>query len=343
MTRSFFLGAVGAAAVALSALVQPSFAETARLPWLVGVNMAGAEFRAKVLPGRMGRDYAYPSEIDLNYFLNQGFKTIRFPFRWERLQRTLGGPFDAEEVAQLDRVVRHITGKGGYVILDPHNYARYNRQLIGSKEVPIAAFASFWADLAKRYSSNQRVIFGLMNEPFKIKADDWRRAVDAAVAAIRKTGARNLILAPGTAWTGAHSWLKPRNGISNAEAFRTLSDPGNNIAFDVHQYLDSDYSGRRDSCQGEETGEKALEGFTQWLRKNKHRALLGEFAGGDNPVCLKALDRMLKHVKANADVWIGWTYWAAGAWWGKYQFSVHPSPKGPRPQMQLLKKHVNPS
>jgi endoglucanase len=52
---------------------------------------------------------------------------------------------------------------------------------------------------------------------------------------------------------------------------------------------------------------------------------------------------MLKYVKANADVWMGWTYWAAGAWWGNYKFSVHPSPKGPRPQMQMLLKHVNPS
>jgi endoglucanase len=341
--RSFFLAAVGAAAVALSALVQPSLADTVRLPWLVGVNMAGAEFRAKVLPGQMGRDYKYPSELDLNYFLNQGFKTIRFPFRWERLQRTLGGPFDAEEAAQLDRVVRHVTGQGGYIILDPHNYARYNRQLIGSKEVPIAAFASFWAELAKRYSSNQRVIFGLMNEPFKIRAQDWRPAADAAIAAIRATGARNLILVPGTAWSGAHSWLKPRHGISNAEAFKTLSDPGNNIAFDIHQYLDEDYSGTKEVCRAEDTGEKALEGITRWLRNNKHRAFLGEFAGADNPVCLAALDRMLKYVKANADVWMGWTYWAAGAWWGNYKFSVHPSPKGPRPQMQLLLKHVNPS
>ncbi|MGE0652008.1 MAG: glycoside hydrolase family 5 protein [Alphaproteobacteria bacterium] len=343
MTRSLFLWAVGAAAVLLVGLTPPSNADTARLPWLIGVNMAGAEFRAKVLPGRMGRDYTYPSELDLNYFLNKGFNTIRFPFRWERLQRTLGGPFDAEEAVQLDKVVRHVTGQGGYIILDPHNYARYNRQMIGSKEVPIAAFASFWAELAKRYKSDPRVIFGLMNEPFKIRAQDWRPAADAAIVAIRATGAQNLILVPGTAWSGAHSWLKPRHGISNAEAFKTLSDPGNNIAFDIHQYLDEDYSGTKEACRGEDTGVKALEGLTRWLRTNKHRAFLGEFAGGDNPVCLVALDRMLKYVKANADVWMGWTYWSAGAWWGNYKFSVHPSPKGPRPQMQLLLKHVNPS
>lgn len=342
MIRSFFLWAV-AAAVLLLGVAPVSLAETARLPWLTGVNMAGAEFRAKALPGRMGRDYAYPSGLDMDYFLNKGFNTIRLPFRWERLQRTLGGPFDKEEAAQIDRVVRHITGRGGYVILDPHNYARYNRAVIGSKAVPVAAFASFWAELARRYGTNPRVIFGLMNEPFKIKAEDWRPAADAAITAIRKAGAPNLILVPGTAWTGAHSWFKRRDGISNAEAFRTLSDPGNNIAFDVHQYLDSDYSGRRDSCPTEDAGEKALAGLTRWLRANKHRAFLGEFAGGDNPVCLAALERMLRHLKANADVWLGWTYWAAGAWWGKYPFNVHPSPKGPRPQMQLLLKHVNPS
>jgi len=40
-------------------------------------------------------------------------------------------------------------------------------------------------------------------------------------------------------------------------------------------------------------------------------------------------------------VWIGWTYWAAGAWWGDYQFSVHPDPDSEHPQVEILTKYRN--
>jgi endoglucanase len=43
----------------------------------------------------------------------------------------------------------------------------------------------------------------------------------------------------------------------------------------------------------------------------------------------------------NRDVWIGWTYWAAGAWWPKDYFtSVQPLNGADRPQMNVLIKHV---
>lgn len=333
---------MGVTGLVLSSLAQPSVADTASRPWYAGVNLAGAEFKGKKIPGKVNKDYFYARKEHLDYFLNQGFNTIRLPFRWERLQPELGGDFDPKELSRIDKVVTHTTGKGGHLVLDPHNYAKYRRKPIGSKDVPIKAFASFWAQLADRYKTNKGVIFGLMNEPYKIRADHWRRAVEAAIAAIRATGARNLILVPGTAWTGAHSWLKRHNGISNAVAFRTLSDPANNIAFEVHQYFDSNYSGTHDACQNEAIGENSLKKFTKWLRDNNHRGFLGEFGATNNEVCLKALDRTLKYVGANADVWLGWTYWAAGAWWKKYRFNVHPSPKETRPQLKILKKHANP-
>jgi endoglucanase len=43
--------------------------------------------------------------------------------------------------------VNYATGAGAYVILDPHNYARYNGQLIGP-DVPVGVFTDFWARLA---------------------------------------------------------------------------------------------------------------------------------------------------------------------------------------------------
>lgn len=332
---------MGVAVVVITCQAPPSLADSTDRPWYVGVNMAGAEFGKRRFPGRINKDYVYPRRSDLDHFLDQGFNTFRLPFRWERLQSKLGGKFHPRELSRIDKVITHVTGRGAHLILDPHNYAKYFGKRIGSKEVPVAVFAAFWGRLANRYKDNPGVIFGLMNEPYKIRADRWRRAVEGAIRAIRATGARNLILVPGTSWTGAHSWLSRRRGISNAVAFRTLSDPAKNFAFEVHQYFDSNYSGRGRTCQNEEIGKKTLIKFTRWLRDNKHRAFLGEFGVADNAVCLEALDRMLRYVKANSDVWIGWTYWAAGRWWGDYRYSVHPSRGGrAKPQMKVLRRHI---
>jgi endoglucanase len=73
--------------------------------------------------------------------------------------------------------VNYITvTKGAYCILDPHNYMRYNDpsqqpatgSIIGDttdvKAATTAQFATFWATLARRFASNEKVIFGLMNE-----------------------------------------------------------------------------------------------------------------------------------------------------------------------------------
>jgi endoglucanase len=336
--RAYATGLLLLTAITLIFAVPSSPTAAAARLWLTGVNLAGAEFGGGRIPGKINRDYVYPRERDIDYFLDRGVNTFRLPFLWERLQLNLAWELEPKELAQLDRTVAYITDNGAHVLLDPHNYARYFGKDIGSKQVPVSAFASFWAELADHYKSNPRVIFGLMNEPHRIHAEEWRNAAEAAIDAIRATGAQNLILVPGTNWSGAHSWTNKRGTISNASAFQDLIDPADNIAFEVHQYFDDNYSGTSSECQNETIGRKTLEKFTQWLRVNKHRGFLGEFGAANNPVCLAALDQMLQYISENSDVWIGWTYWAAGAWWGDYMFSVHPSPEGDRPQLEILMK-----
>lgn len=322
-------------------LLTASAALPAKAVELVGVNIAGGEFNSKKKPGVFFKDYVYPDSKTVDHFIDQGMNTIRFPFLWERLQRALHAPLDPGELARIDTVVRHATGRGAHVVLDVHNYATYNAKPIGGDAVPTAAFASFWGQLAAHYKDNARVVFGLMNEPKGIRADEWAASAQAAIDAIRASGARNLILVPGTAWTGAHSWLKPFQGISNAEAMAKIKDPlTGRMAFEVHQYLDRGFAGMDPACQNETVGANQLKAFTEWLRKTGARGFLGEFGGGTSPTCLKALDLMLAHIDQNADVWMGWTYWAAGAWWGPYAFSVQPATAETKPQMEILLKHV---
>lgn len=334
--------AARAGLVALSLVLMAGSGEAADGVRMTGVNLAGGEFNGGKIPGTLFKDYVYPDQKTMDYFIDQGMNVFRVPFRWERLQPVARGPLDREELSHLDKVVSHATGRGAHVILDPHNYARYFREPIGTEGTPRDVFAAFWEALARHYQDNPLVVFGLMNEPHGLRAADWAISAQAAVDAIRGTGARNLILVPGTLWTGAHSWLKHQVGGSNGDALEGLSDPvQGGVVFEVHQYLDRDYSGTSETCRSAEIGVEKLAGFTEWLRRTGSVGFLGEFGVGANDTCLVALDAMLGHIDDNADVWLGWTYWAAGAWWGDYFASVQPSDDGDaKPQMRVLLNHL---
>lgn len=330
LLAAFMIG--GAAANA-----QPATAATLRF---TGVNIAGAEFNGRKLPGRPATDYFYPSKPMIDHFAALGMNTIRLPFLWERLQPTLNAELDTDELKRLDDTVKYATGRGLHVVLDVHNYAAYRQQPIGTADVNAAALADLWRRLAQHYKGDRNTIFGLMNEPKGLKTETWLEAANAAIAAIRQAGATNLILVPGNAWTGAHSWHGKSYGTPNAEAMLGVKDPGNNYAFEVHQYLDRDYSGTHPDCRSEQIGVTTLERFTQWLRDNGKRGFLGEFGGGADPVCLAALDAMLNYMAQNSDLWIGWTYWAGGFWPPSYFTSVQPVDGADRPQMAVLLKHI---
>jgi endoglucanase len=306
---------------------------------LLGVNLASGEFAPERVPGTHGKDYVYPTSSTAKPFSDAGFNVVRVPVLWERLQPAATAPLDRQELQRLDA---SLAGLRGYrmVILDLHNYGRYRGAVLDGDN-GAAALADFWIRIARHYQSSPHIAFGLMNEPHGISARKWRRIVDGALAKIRAAGARNLVLVPGTRWTGAHSWSSGPD--SNAQAFAGFRDPGNNFMFEVHQYFDQDSSGQSPSCQDKTVGSRRLAQFTRWARREKARALLGEFGAGTDPVCLAALDDMLKYMSWNADVWAGGTYWAAGEWWGDYPFSVQPpSGQGPRPQMRVLMRYVAP-
>ncbi len=327
------------ARIYLPAVFRSFGAGTPHLPY-AGVNLAGADFGEDVLPGTYGFNYIYPNAGEVDYFTRKGMAIFRLPVRWERLQHTQLAGFDADEQARMDTFVNYATGKGAYVLLDPHNYARYYGNIIGESAVPVAAYTDFWSRLANHYRSNGRVIFGLMNEPNTMSTELWVSDANAAIQAIRLTGATNLILVPGNAWSGASSWGENWYGTPNAVAMLGITDSANNYAFEVHQYLDSDGSGTSETCVSSTIGSERMAYFTSWLRQNSKRGFLGEFGGSTNGSCLAAIDDILTHLDQNSDIYLGWTYWAAGPWWGDYPMGIEPIGGVDRPQMTPLSHHL---
>jgi endoglucanase len=284
---------------------------------LRGVALAGAEF-GQLMPGQIGRDYIYPGPTDFKYCATLGFTVVRLPFKWERLQPDLYKPFDKDEWDQVAASIKHSKQAGLTLILDPHNYAHRRVRdddftvdhVIGSERVPVAAFTSFWRELAQRTKDQSHVIYGMMNEPADIEANAWRVIANQTLLAIRETGAGQLVLVPGVAYTGAHSWYPAGNTVLEG-----LRDPANHFAIEVHQYLDGDSSGRSGAAVSETIGAERLQAFQAWARDHKLKAFLGEFGAGSDAVSLKSIENLVREVESNGDVWIGWTAWAAGPWW----------------------------
>lgn len=334
-----------------------------------GVNLAGAEFGVwdgnVNLPGIYNTDYTYPTSTEVDYYMSKGMNTFRLPFRWERLQQAQFADFNTDELSRMDTFVDYATAKGAYVIIDPHNFQRYypdthdhqksEQGLIGT-DVPDTAFADLWEKLADHYRGNSRVIFGLMNEPNTMPTAQLVISENAAIAAIRNAGANNLILVSGNQWSGAWAWSETWYNGANSEQMLNIVDPGNNFAFEVHQYMDDDSSGASVDITNNDpmVGVTRLTGFTNWLKSHNLKGFLGEFAvansrmgSGPEDVGDELIENLLSYMEKNSDVWLGWTWWAGGPWWGdEYQFTLEPTKLGQpvqgedRPAMAVLGQYV---
>ena len=296
----------------------------------LGVNFAGLEFNEYTLPGVHGTDYFSTSTATIDHFADQGSQICRIPFSWERVQPTLGAALDETNLGYVQTMVTHATSRSMRTIIYPHNYGGYiisgTEYKIGTAQVTLAHFEDLWTRLANEFKSNPLVWFDLINEPVGIADVDLVTYLQAAINAIRATGAKNKILVPSSGYSGAHSWF---DNLKQLE-YEAITDSADNWAFTAHQYLDADNAGDDNGVSSETLGTRRLRALTDYCRQKGYKVLLGEFNGGDNnsadgSVPLKAINEAVDHLVANQDVWLGMTMWAAGDYWGGYLHNLNPS------------------
>lgn len=336
MNRSTPWLLVGLLLVNLGLAATDAQANCLTTPRLTGVNLAGAEFNSSKLPGVIFKDYTYPSSAELTYIAAQNANVIRLPFRWERIQPQLNGPLDPAELKRLQTTISQARQLGLCVLLDVHNYGTYHAEPL----ITVAlqdGFVALWLALAAQLDNSDYVALGLMNEPAHIPLITWATLAKRTLAALRAAGADHLVVVGGGGWNGLHSWFNEKDGYSNATAFADLNDPLNRSVIEVHQYADSYYAGMKQDCHPPEHFEPKFARIGQWAKDNELQLFLGEFGMDASTPCLQVLERFLQLMQSRE--WKGWTYWAAGSWWGNYPFALNTNAAAPSPQWIPLKTY----
>ena len=252
-----------------------------------GVNLSGAEF-ASVYPGIDGTNYGYPGEKDLDYFKAKGLKMVRFPFRWERIQRPLGGDLISTEIAKMKKFVQAAQDRGMYIVLDLHNFGRYcvgngsdasEFFRVGTPQVTVDHFCDVWKKLAREFR-DYTCIWGydIMNEPYDmLPAVPWKTIAQECINAIRTVDTKTRIIVCGNEYASASRWAQVSDDL------KTLTDPDQPLIFQAHTYFDKNSSGTYGSWQGDtfietgyekdgatpQTGVNRLKPFVEWLKANK--------------------------------------------------------------------------
>ncbi len=155
---------------------------------LRGINDAGGEFGtpddpvaatstfSNANPGVYDTAYHYSKAGTLTYLAGRGIKTVRLPFRLERLFSPTGTMVTAER----DRITRYLNDAktaGIGVILDAHNYGAYYvfngtegvRRPVGTEEFTRESFATMCKLVYATWDSHTAFIgLGLMNEPVNL-------------------------------------------------------------------------------------------------------------------------------------------------------------------------------
>ncbi|MFC3607059.1 glycoside hydrolase family 5 protein [Stutzerimonas tarimensis] len=301
---------------------------------LIGVNMAGAEFAPHVLPGKLGRDYHFPERRHFQYYQEKNVRLIRFPFKWERVQRNLGDRLHFDYVRQIKKTLDLAAQHDLKVILDMHNYARYRGELIGSRHVPYESYAQVWRLLAETFGGHPALYgYDIMNEPHST-AGLWPGAAQAAVDAIREVDSETLIFIEGDRWASAWHWPMINGNLN-------IKDPADRLVYEAHVYFDKDFSGRYQEPEQVDPmlGVNRVKPFVDWLKENGHRGFIGEYGVPDDSLpMLVAMDNMLAYLNEHC---IPSAYWAAGPGWGDYKMAIEPRKGQDRPQMDILQKHID--
>lgn len=277
----------------------------------------------------------FPTAAHIAYYKGVGMNTIRLPIVWETIQPTLNGELNARYLKNTTDFLDIANAQGMKVLIDLHNYGRYQEKMIGTADVPAAAFKDIWKRLAGAFTSHPAVYaYGLMNEPHDT-AGLWHTVAQSGVDGVRSIDTKKLIYVGGDSWSNSQRWPQV-----NPVPF--VNDPFNMIIYEAHIYFDDDFSGRYKTPIGNTDltvrAAQRLQPFITWLASTGQRGAIGETGVPmEDPRWLLA---MKKFLDMSESACLDWFIWAGGGWRETYELSHEPIAGVDRPQMALIRSWI---
>ncbi|KAI0123297.1 glycoside hydrolase superfamily [Xylariales sp. AK1849] len=314
-------------------LIIAGLATHASAVWLAGVNIAGCDIGmdtsgnydpADAWGGQYGCPTGAIGTTQMQHFADKdNFNVFRLPVTWQSL---VGNDLETNKLndtfwTTYSGIVQNCLDTGAHCIIDIHNYARWWDEIVGQGGPESSALATTWSQIATKYADNPQVIFGIMNEPHDLDIGEWSDTLQAVVTAIREaTGNTNhMIFLGGTNYASASSFQ-----YDSGPTIKAVANPDGsttNLIFEVHQYFDG-AGGTTTSCTVDTSSQ--FGDLATYLRSIGRQAFVGELGGGNGDDCISIICSVLDVLNANADVFLGWTSWAAGNWPDTYELNEMP-------------------
>jgi len=187
----------------------------------------------------------------------------------------------------------------------------------------------FWAELATRFRGDGRVLFELYNEPHQVSFAIWKNGgttregwqavgMQELYAAVRATGAENLVIIGGLDWAYDLSVV----GSQRIDGY--------NIAYATHPYSDPVNPGRPPQDWGRAWA---------WLTRTDP-VLVTEFGKLNDATCSTDYGaQVLQHADAYFASWLGWAWYPGGCQFPSLieDWQGTPSPSGQLVRAALLR------
>lgn len=167
--------------------------------YTAGVNIAGFDFGVGTDGTQVMKSVSPPISSlggpdgagQMNHFVKDDKLNIfRLPVGWQYITGSnLGGTLNSANLQNYDQLVQACLKTGATCIVDIHNYARWNGQIIGQGGPTNDQFVNLWTQIATKYKSQSNIAFGVMNEPHEVDINKWADTVQLVVTAIRNAGA----------------------------------------------------------------------------------------------------------------------------------------------------------
>ena len=251
-----------------------------------------------------------------------GFSTVRVPIRWAA-HASKDAPYtiDPAFAQRVDWVVTQAKANQLNVILDYHNDDELMKDPMAHEE----RFLAIWKQIAERYQSEPpTVLFELLNEPNgKLTAPLWNDLLAKAIAVVRPTNPKRLIVVGPVAWNG----IGALPGLVLPESDQTLLvtvhfyDP---MKF-THQgaeWISGSTPWLGTTWQGTDAEkqaiDQAMEKAEAWGQAHQRPMFLGEF-GAYSKGDMDSRARWTSAVARSAETHgLAWSYWEFCSGFGAY-------------------------